>query len=63
MTHGRAARPDALQIGRARRVRAVALFADVSGFLGNTHECFRAHRHCTDELRGWSLMQSRSILR
>jgi hypothetical protein len=41
----------------------VALFADVSGFLGNTHECFRAHCHCTDKLRGWNLMQSRSILR
>jgi hypothetical protein len=41
----------------------VALFADVFGFLGNTRECFRAHCHRTDKLRGWNLMQSRSILR
>jgi hypothetical protein len=39
------------------------LFAEVSSFLGNTLERFRAGGCCTDELCGWSLMQSRWILR
>jgi hypothetical protein len=40
-----------------------ALFAEVSGFLGDTHKRFRARRCRTDEIRGWSRMQSRWILR
>ena len=45
-----AARPDALQIGRARRVHAVALFADVSGFTPMSEALARTGRRGAEDL-------------
>src|SRR3954471_19674713 len=45
-----AARPAALQIGRARRVHAVALFADVSGFTPMSEALARTGRRGAEDL-------------
>src|SRR4051794_41323388 len=45
-----AARPDALQVGRARRVHAVALLADVSGFTPMSEALARTGRRGAEDL-------------
>jgi hypothetical protein len=49
--------------GTIEYVKGRGTLFEISGCLGNTLERFRAGGCCTDELRGWSLMQSRWILR
>src|SRR5215216_721134 len=50
LAHAIAARPDALQIGHAQRVQAVALFADVSGFTPMSEALARTGRRGAEDL-------------